>query len=296
MNFYAQVDANKRASFLIMAGFVAFFTAVIWLLTQALGYNSSSVGLAFIISGAMSFGSYYFSDKVVLSLTGAREATRDEFFDYYTTVENLCLSSQTPMPKLYVVEDPGLNAFATGRNPDHAALCATTGLLARLDRTELEGVMAHELSHVRNYDILVMSVVSVLVGVIAMLADWMMRASLWGGQRDRDRDSGGAIAMVLGLFAVIIGPLVANIMKLAISRRREYLADASGAALTKYPEGLARALEKIAAQKQPLQHANQATAHLYIANPFGSMGKKAVALFSTHPPIEERIARLRAMH
>jgi len=206
-----------------------------------------------------------------------------------------------PMPKLYVIDDTAMNAFATGRDPEHAVVVATTGILTRLNRTELEGVIAHELSHVKNYDIRVMSIVTILVGLVALMADWFIRISYWGGSR-RNRDNEGgqlqAIFMLLGFVLALLSPLIANLIKLAISRRREFLADASGAALTKYPEGLASALEKLAGDREPLEAANKATAHLYIVNPLNNL-KSGVGmfagLFSTHPPIEERIKALRQM-
>jgi heat shock protein HtpX len=206
------------------------------------------------------------------------------------------------MPKLYVIDDTAMNAFATGRDPDHAVICATTGILSRLNRTELEGVIAHELSHVKNYDIRLMSIVTVLVGLIALLADWMLRLASWGGGRRRNSDEGGGqlqiVFFIAGLVLALLSPLIAQLIQLAISRRREFLADASGAAITKYPEGLARALEKISADREPLEAANKATAHLYIANPLkntkGSIGWFA-GLFDTHPPIEERLKALRSL-
>ena len=296
MNIHSQIDANKRKSALVMAGFVGFVALVAWVIVNAFGYSMSAVGFALIISGAMSLGSYYFSDKIVLRMANAKVATREEYFDYYTIVENLCLSSQTPMPKLYVTQDAALNAFATGRDPKHAVICATSGILSALDRTELEGVLAHELSHIRNYDIRLLSIVSILVGVLAMLTDWMMRSMFWGG-RDSDNKNANPLMMVLGVASLLLAPLIANIIKLAISRRREYLADASAAGLTKYPEGLAKALEKIGASTRPMQTANAATAHLYISNPFknAKVSSKMAKLFSTHPPLEDRIKVLRGM-
>lgn len=302
-NIYEQVASNKRKSFLIIVGFIGFVTFVSWVMSQALGSGLSFVGFALILSGIMSFGSYYFSDRIVLAMSGARPASRERDFNFYTVTENLVMAARIPMPKLYVIEDSSMNAFATGRDPEHAVVVATTGILQRLDRTELEGVVAHELAHVRNYDIRVMSLITVLVGVITLLADWFLRMSFWGfGSKKNSRDTGGATAvfMVLGFVLALLSPLIATLIKLAVSRSREYLADASGAALTKYPEGLARALEKLARDKEPLEAANKATAHMYIVNPLHNLKKtQAVGmfagLFSTHPPIEDRIKNLRQM-
>ena len=239
--------------------------------------------------------SYWYSDKIVLTLAGARPASREEFFDLYTTVENLSITAGLPMPKIYVVEDAAPNAFATGRDKDHAVVCATTGLLALLDKTELEGVIAHELSHVGNRDMLVSTVVVVLVGFISIISDVFMRSLLWGGMRRSDDREGnaGAIIMVIGIIFAILAPIAGTLMQLAISRKREYLADADGALLTRYPEGLAHALAKIGASAQPLRHQSSSIAHLYIADPTG--GKKVpwmAKLFMTHPPIADRIKAL----
>lgn len=299
-NIYSQVDSNKWKSNLILVLFVVFIVGATYVMAEGFGYGLDLVGIALIVSGLTSFFSYYFSDRIILTISGAREARRQEFFDFYTVTENLCMSQQMKMPKLYVIEDTAMNAFATGRDPDHAVICATTGILSRLNRTELEGVIAHELSHVKNYDIRLMSLVTVLVGLIALLADWMLRMAAWGG-KDRDNDSGGkgqAIFFIAGLVLALLSPLIAQLIQLAISRRREFLADASGAAMTKYPEGLAKALEKISADREPLEAANKATAHLYIANPLknvhGGVGWFA-GLFNTHPPVEERLKALRSL-
>ncbi len=298
LNIYEQVDRNKTKSVVIMALFVLFIAAASWVMAQALGYGLDVVGIALVVSGLMSLGSYYWSDKIILSLSGARPASRQQDFHFYTVTENLVQVAHLPMPKLYVIDDTAMNAFATGRDPEHAVVCATSGLLGRLDRTELEGVIAHELSHVRNYDIRVMALVTVLVGIITLLADWFMRASFWGrGRRDRSENNQlGAILAVAGIVLALLSPLIANLIKLAISRRREFLADASGAALTKYPEGLARALEKIAADTEPLEAANKATAHLYFSNPLKNVHSGVgwfASLFNTHPPVAERIQALR---
>lgn len=299
MTHYDIVASNKRKSFLIIALFMAFIFGATYVMSQAFGYGLDMVGWALVFSGLMSFASYWWSDKIILTISGAREAKRSEFFDFYTVTENLAMSQRLPMPKLYVIEDTAMNAFATGRNPEHAAVCATTGLLTRLNRTEIEGVIAHELSHVKNYDMLLMSVVTVLVGLIALLADWMLRMSYWGGGRRRGRDSeGGQLQlafMAIGFLLALLSPLIAQLIQLAISRRREYLADASGVAMTKNPNGLISALRKLETDQEPLEAANKATAHLYITNPLknsrGAVGMFA-NLFQTHPPLEDRIAQL----
>jgi heat shock protein HtpX len=300
LNIYEQVDSNKRKSLLIILAFIVFVAFAAWILAEALGYGPSVAGWALILAGLMSLGSYYYSDKIILSLSSAKPANRERDFNFYTVTENLSIAAQLPMPRLYVIEDSATNAFATGRDPEHAVVVATRGLLDKLDRTELEGVVAHELSHIRNYDIRVMALVTVLVGVITLLADWFLRASYWGGGRRRSEKGGQATAVIAiaGFLLALLSPLIANLIKLAISRRREFLADASGVQLTKFPDGLARALEKISQDKEPLEAANKATAHLYITNPLKNKHDAIgwfANLFNTHPPIQERIAALRAM-
>jgi heat shock protein HtpX len=235
---------------------------------------------------------------MVLAMSGARPADRKRDLDFYTVTENLCIAAGLPKPKLYVIDDTAMNAFATGRDPEHAVVCATTGILDRLERRELEGVIAHELSHVKNYDTRLMAVVAVLVGTIAFLADMFMRSLWWGGRRSRDDERGlGEIFLIVGIVLAIVSPIVATLIQLAVSRKREYLADASGAYLTRYPEGLARALEKLKSDKEVLEAATNATAHLYITNPFKgkAFGAWFAGLFDTHPPLEERIKILRSM-
>jgi heat shock protein HtpX len=298
LNVYEQVDLNRRKSVLILALFVAFTVGVAFIFSQVLGSGLSLVGWALVLSGLMSLGSYYFSDRLVLAISKARPASRKKDFLFYTVVENLCLGAQLPKPRLYVVEDPAPNAFATGRDPAHAAVCVTTGLVEKLDRTELEGVIAHELSHIRNYDSRLMSMVVILVGLIVLLADWFLRGVRYGGRRQRrERGSFEGTLWIAGIILAIFAPLVANFIKLAISRNREFLADASAALLTRYPEGLARALEKIAADQTTLRIATNATAHLFIVNPFKERGisQRIAYFFNTHPPLEERIKRLRSM-
>ncbi|MCA9373465.1 M48 family metallopeptidase, partial [Candidatus Woesebacteria bacterium] len=238
MTHYQLVEQNKQRSAIVVVGFMLFVVVATWLMTYTFGYDPGLVGVALLFSGVVSFGSYWFSDSVVLAVSKARPVTREEFFDFYTVTENLCMSLQLPVPKLYVIDDTAMNAFSTGRDPKHAAVVATTGLLSRLNRAEIEGVVAHELSHVSNYDILLMSIVSILVGFIALLADWLMRISFVGGGKKSDSRDSGQLGMILGLVGfvlVLLSPLIANLIKLAISRKREFLADASGVAITKNP-------------------------------------------------------------
>lgn len=296
MTHYQLIESNKRKSFLVIFFFIAFIVAATYFMAYGLGYDLSLVGVALIFSGVMSFTSYWYSDKIILGISGAHEASREQYFDFYTVAENLAASQQMPKPKLYVMEDTAMNAFATGRDPDHAVVCATTGLLAQLDRAELEGVVAHELSHIQNYDIRLMSIVTILVGFIALLSDWMLRITFRGGKkRDSDR-SGGQIQMIIfivGIVLAILSPIIANLIKLAISRKREFLADASGVGMTKNPQGLINALVKISQDREPLEAANKATAHLYISNPLKNSNTGFMAsMFMTHPPVEERLKAL----
>ncbi len=303
-NIYEVAAANKRKSFIIMGLFVVFVTAAVYFLTQAFslyfGYEAGGlgfVGLALIISGISSIGSYYYSDKIVLAISRARPADKKRDYHFYTVTENLALGAGLPMPKLYVIEDTAMNAFATGRNPEHAVVVATTGLLSYLSRTELEGVIAHELTHIKNYDILLMSIVTVLVGMIALLADMFLRMSYFGGS-SRKKEGGGALVLIGFVFA-LLSPFIGQLIKLAISRRREFVADAGAVAITRQPAGLISALDKIAHDHEPLEAANKATAHLYIENPFknkiGDARGNFASLFNTHPPVEERIKALQKM-
>lgn len=300
MTHYQLVAKNKQRSFVIIISFISFIALASYLMVRGFGYSLDLVFWAFLISIGASFFSYYYSDKIILGISGAKEAKRQEFFDFYTVTENICLGQKMPLPKLYVIEDSAMNAFATGRNPEHAVVCATTGLLSQLNRSEIEAVVAHELSHVKNYDILLMSIVSVLVGLIALLADWLLRISFWGGGRKKDNDNGqlGAIIAVLAIILAILSPFIAQLIQLAISRRREFLADASAIEMTKNPEGLIKALNKISLDQEPLEAANKATAHLYISDPLKNT-KGAVhafaKLFNTHPPVTERIKALSQM-
>lgn len=291
---YSQITSNKRRSGLLIAFFIAFVAGVGYLLDQYYEAGGAILAIALLYSLVTAATSYFAGDKMALWSAGAKQIAKKDAPDLYRVVENLCIADGIPTPKIYVIDDPAPNAFATGRKPELASIAFTTGLLARLDKTELEGVAAHELSHVKNYDTRVMAIVVVLVGLVAVMTNLFLRVSWYGGGRRRsDREGGGAI-MILGIVGLILAPIVAQLIQLAISRRREYLADASGGLLTRYPEGLARALEKIAAYDQPMLRASTATAHLYISSPFGA-GHKLSNLFSTHPPIADRIKALRQM-
>ena len=307
-NIYEIQNVNKIKTFVVVALFAVFVLLATYVLTQAfgvyMGYRPGGLGyfgMALVVSGFSTLGSYWFSDKIVLGISGARKANPKEDKLFSQVAENLCIGSGIPKPKLYVIEDSAPNAFATGRDPEHAVICATTGLLSKLNRTELEGVLAHEISHIRNYDIRLMSIVSVMVGLVALLGDWFLRARFWGGSRNSDRDNGniGALIMFLGIIFAILSPIIAQLIQLAISRRREFVADAGSVEITRQPQGLISALEKIASDTEPLEAANKATAHLYIVNPFKERTNKAVAafakLFNTHPPVSERIKVLQSM-
>jgi len=272
-------------------------------LVIAIGYaiswyynNPSILYIAVLIAFATNFYAYWESDKLVLSLNHARLASREEFFDFYTVTENLAITAGLPKPKLYVIDDPAPNAFATGRDEAHAVVCATTGLLSMLSRPELEGVIAHELSHIKNRDILLMTIAVVLAGFVAIVADIFLRMSFFGGGRDNDNKQGGALMMILAVVGIVLAPIAAKLLQMAVSRRREFLADASSALLTRYPEGLASALQKISAANIPMLHSSHATAHLFIDEPFGKAEGSRLAwiegLFATHPPIVERIQAL----
>ncbi|KKU09394.1 MAG: Protease HtpX-like protein [Candidatus Woesebacteria bacterium GW2011_GWB1_45_5] len=306
-NIYEVQSANKIKSALIVALFLIFVFVSAYILASAsgiyLGYEPGGLGfagIALMVSGISTFVSYYFSDKIVLGISGARRANSKEDKLFTSVIENLCIGAGIPKPKLYVIEDSAPNAFATGRDPGHAVVCATTGLLSKLDRTELEGVMAHEISHIRNYDIRLMSIVSVMVGLVALLADWFLRMS-WHGGRNRDKDDNqlGTLVLVLGLVFAVLSPIIAQLIQLVISRRREFTADGGSVELTRQPQGLIAALEKISLDHEPLEAANKATAHLYLVNPFkektGRAVEKLAGLFNTHPPISERIKALKAM-
>lgn len=292
---YTQQSNNIFKTWMLMGSFLVLVIAIGYTASWYMG-NSGILYISIIFALIMNVGSYWFSDKIVLSMTGAKQITRAEYPDLWNVVENLSITAGLPMPKVYVVNDPAPNAFATGRDKEHAVVATTTGLLSMLNRTELEGVIAHELSHIGNRDMLVMTVAVVLAGFVAMLADFFMRTLMWGGGNNRDRHPA---FLIFGIVGIILAPIAAQLIQLAISRKREYLADASGALLTRYPEGLASALEKISTYGRPMQRANHATAHLFIADPFGgekrTIGQKIGGLFQTHPPAEDRIRILREM-
>lgn len=287
---YTHKDSNIRKTWFLMILFFIFVIGVGYVFSYAMD-SPGILFLAVIFSIAMSFISYWWSDKIVLFMSRAKEVNRENNKQIYNLVENLCITAGLPVPKIYIMEDSGMNAFATGRNPEHGVIVLTAGLVNNLEKSELEGVIAHELSHIGNRDILLSTVIVVLVGFVTLLADWFMRWSFFG-RRGKDRDSGqlGMIMMVVAIILSILSPVVAAIIQAALSRKREFLADADGALLTRYPEGLASALEKIS-QNSGIERANKATAHMYISNPFrkkGFMNK----LFSTHPPVGERIKNL----
>lgn len=298
VNLYTQSDSNRHKTWFLMSVFFVAIIGIGYVFSQVMN-NSAILYIAVLFSVVSSFISYWYSDKIVLAMSGAREVTHDNARELYRLVENLCITAGLPVPKIYIIDDTAPNAFATGRDPEHAVICFTSGILGKLEKAELEGVVAHELSHIGNRDILLATLVTVLVGVVVLLADWFMRWSIFGG-RKRDNEHGSQATLLITVAAValaILAPLFAYLMQFAISRKREFLADSSAALLTRYPEGLARALEKISRDSEPLEAANRATAHLYIASPFKADGNKDVGwfakLFMTHPPIKERVAALR---
>ena len=297
LSIYEAASANRWRTLFLIAVFAALVAVLAYFVGEyfAPGGGLAVLPFAFAISTGSALVSYFAGDKLILAQSQARELGPSEEPQLRNIVEALALGLGIPTPKIYVIEDSAPNAFATGRDPQHASIAVTRGLLDKLDRTELEGVIAHELSHVGNRDIRVMVLVVVLVGTVALLADWMWRSMFWGRGRDRDRGGAGAIIAVIAIALVVLTPIVATLIQLAVSRQREYLADASGALLTRYPPGLASALRKIAADKEPLEVANKATASLYIANPLKDAPAFFDHLFDTHPPIEERIKRLEAM-
>lgn len=292
MNLYTQQSKNITKTWVLMTTFFLVVIGLGWFFSYY--YNNPSILYFFaLFSIVMNIISYWYSDKIALSLAKAKPARKEEYYDLYTVVENLSITAGLPMPKVYVIEDSAPNAFATGRDKNHAVVAATTGLLAILDRSELEGVMAHELSHIGNRDMLVSTVAVVLVGFVSIVSDMFMRSLLWGGgDRDSDNKANG-ILMIIGIIFAILAPIFATLIQLAISRKREFLADATGALLTRYPEGLANALRKISQYSRPMKNQSTAIAHLYIANPKGlKIGEKIQSLFSTHPKVEDRIKAL----
>lgn len=295
---YDQIASNRRRTVVLIILFTLAVTFLGWALGQYTNTGEWATLAAVVFSILMSVFSFYAGDKVALLTAGAKgPLEKTQAPDLYRMVENLSIASGLPTPKIYLMEDEAINAFATGRDPNHASIAVTTGAVQKLQKTELEGVIAHELSHVKNFDTRYLLLVAVLVGALVLMASWFRRAVFFGGGRkNNDRNEGGNILLIVGIVFAILAPIFAQLIKLAISRQREYLADASGALLTRYPDGLASALAKIENDTHPLDHANEATAHLYFASPFGSkVGSRVSNLFSTHPPIEDRIKRLKEM-
>ncbi|MDO8513689.1 MAG: M48 family metalloprotease [bacterium] len=298
---YNEISANKSRTFLLIFIFLVLVIAVGWALSNILG-RPWILPFAIVFSVFQALISYYYSDSIALGIARAHEAPREEYIELHRLMENIAITAGLPKPKIYVIEDNSPNAFATGRDPNHASLAVTTGLLGLLNKTELEGVVAHEMSHIGNYDIRLMTVVVVLVGTVVLISDLFLRWSIWGGRGRSNNREGGQIQMLLAIVAIVLivlSPIFATLIQLAISRRREYLADASGALLTRFPEGLASALEKLGRDRHPLEAANKAMAHMYIADPMkldnNGRGGWLANLFNTHPPIRERIKKLREM-
>lgn len=292
---YSQIDSNKWKSYAIVAAFFVVILGIMWFATYFFaGFGEFSIAIAGVLAIVFALGGYYWGDRLVLSLSHAKPANENEHRFLLNTVEGLAIAAGLPKPKAYVIEDNAINAFATGRNPKLSSIAVTTGALKKLNRVELEGVIAHEMSHIKNYDIRLATVAVVMVGFVAILSDILFRGMLFGaGGRDDNRGNSGAIMMVVGIAFAILAPIAVKLLQLALSRKREYLADATGALLTRYPEGLASALEKIGKDSNQLQGASETMATLYIANPFKNIS--ASKLLSTHPPLEDRIAKLRAM-
>lgn len=292
---YEQISANKWKSWLMMVIFVLFIGLLGYVFSVATRWGPCIFVGSLIFAVATAFGSYYYSDRVVLAISKARPAVHDELPYLYNTVEGLAMAAGIPMPRLYVIDDKAPNAFATGRDPEHSAIAVTTGLLEKMNRQELEGVIAHEMSHVKDYDIRFMTIVAVLAGTVTLMSQWLLRSFWFSDNDNRDMGQLGLVFLLLAIVLAILSPIVAQMIKLAMSRRREFLADSNGALLTRYPAGLASALRKLAADPEPLRHANQATAHMWIINPLTEHKSRLNRLFDTHPPIEERIRRLEAM-
>lgn len=295
MTTYNQIASNRRRTCLLVSLFIIFVLALGWIIGEASGYGEMGIIYAVVFALILNLFAYFAGDKVALATSKARRIEKNDNPYVFRIVENLCITAGLPLPKIYIVDDPSLNAFATGRNQEHASLALTTGLINALENEELEGVVAHELSHIKNRDILIATMVVVLVGIVSLLADFFLHIRYYG--RDRSHGSGAITLLVLlGLILAVLSPIIAKLIQLAISRQREFLADSSGALLTRYPEGLAKALEKIAKNPQPLLSASHATAHLFFEDPFArrnKSGKLIHHLFSTHPPIEKRVRRLR---
>lgn len=291
---YSEIASNKRRSWVLIALFIILIGIVGYVIDFYFEAGGVIVFIAIGYSIVSALVSFYAGDKVALGVAGAKPIEKKDAPELFRLVENLCITGGQPMPKVYIIQDEAPNAFATGRDPEHSSVAFTTGLIRSLDRAELEGVVAHELSHIKNYDIRTMTIVVVLVGTVALMTDIFLRMSLFGG-RGRDRKEGGGIMLVIGIVLIVLAPIIAQVIKLAVSRQREYLADASGALLTRYPDGLARALEKISATAEPMKKASTATAHLFISSPFGKKKGMLTGLFATHPPADDRVRRLREM-
>jgi heat shock protein HtpX len=296
---YERISANKYKSLALIAFFVAFVLVLGYVLGEIFwgpGFGSIALIIAAIIASIAAIYSYYYSDSAVLQISQARPLSRQEFPFLWHTMEGLAIAAGIPTPNAYVIEDTAPNAFATGRDPKHAVICVTTGLLQKLNRQELEGVIGHEMSHIKNYDTRLMAITVILVGIIALISDMILRSFLWGRRSDkRDLGRAGIIIILIGLVLAVLSPVIATIIKMAVSRKREFLADADSALLTRYPEGLASALDKISKDKEPLEAANKATAHLYIVNPLKDYANFLDSMFSTHPKIEDRVKALRGM-
>ncbi|MFA4996042.1 MAG: zinc metalloprotease HtpX [Patescibacteria group bacterium] len=297
MTFYDQIESNKRKSVFFLTLFLVFVILLGWLFSRV--FNSPIIlWVAVAISVIQALVSYYSGDKIALSISGAREIEKKDNPRLWNAVENLCITAGIPMPKVHIINDPAPNAFATGRDPKHASIAVTSGLLDTMSDSELAGVLAHEISHINNYDIRLMTIIVVLVGVVTLLSDFFLRSRIFGfGRRDNNNDGGQIqlILLVVAIVASILAPIAATLIQLSISRKREFLADSSGVSLTRYPEGLASALEKISQYKAPMKNASGAMAHMYISNPLGKKQSYLSKIFSTHPPIEERVLALKKM-
>lgn len=293
---YNRIDQNIRNTYLLMALFTSFILALLWIFAQAYGVDTVGFlgigGLGLMVVGLIQFAAYYFSDKIVLQISQAKRVNDRENQELVNLVEALCIGIGLPVPAVYIIEDSAPNAFATGRDPQHAAIALTTGIIQKLDRTQLEGVVAHELAHIKNRDTLYTTMVVILVGLVSLLSDIFVR-SMFRARGDRGKGSG--LFLIIGLILALVSPLIAELIKLAVSREREYLADASAILVTRHPEGLATALEKISSDIEPLEAANKATAHLYIVNPLKNWSGVVNNMFSTHPPIDDRVRRIREM-
>lgn len=297
---YEQISRNKWKSFFLVLFFFCFIFLLAWVFENVAGLGPESLILATVIALVMTIGSYYYSDKIVLAISRAKPAEKKDYPYLYNVVEGLAIAAGLPKPRCYIIDDSAPNAFASGRNPKNSVIVVTLGLLDKLNRAELEGVIGHEMAHIKNYDVLVQTITVVMVGIVALISDWMLRTFLWGGGRRRggSKSRGGgasAVFILVGLVLAILSPLIAQLIHFAVSRKREFLADANGALLTRYPPGLASALRKLTADTEPLEAANKATAHLYIVNPLKDIKGGVNKLFSTHPPVEERIAALEKM-